>query len=82
MQPDGTVLFASRLLTSPVVGVRSGNSGERSRVKPGLWGVNLLHMEWSAIIVHNDLFFKTNVSDIRNESHLSPLTLVVQVTGV
>lgn len=57
VQPDGTVLCASGLLISLTVGMRSGNSGERSRAKPGLWGVNLLHTERSAIIVHNDLFF-------------------------
>lgn len=57
VQLNGTVLFASRLLISPAVGMRNGNSGERSRANPGLWSVNLLHTEWSAIIVRNDLFF-------------------------
>lgn len=45
------------LLMSPAVGMRSVNSGERSKAKPGLWAVRLLHIESSAITVHNNLFF-------------------------
>lgn len=49
--------FCLSLLMSPAVGMRSVNSGERSKAKPGLWAVRLLHIEWSAITVHSDLLF-------------------------
>lgn len=45
------------LSVSPAVGMRSVNSGERSKAKPGLWAVRLLYIKWSVTTVHNDLFF-------------------------
>lgn len=51
-QPDGTLLFASRLLISPAVGVRR-------EIKSKAWpvGCELAAYGVSAVIVHNDLFF-------------------------